>query len=202
MNPSETLAPEAEAAVPTGRGGRERMRKWLRPILLSSFAVAANIVLYLLPINYRIFGQYAYLGVFLITLIANATTIVPVPYIPIVACIAGQSNNLALVIVAGALGSALGESVAFFIGRSGRGIIAETRFYGWVQHQMRHPWRAFAILFGLAAPPNPAFDVAGLAAGALGLPYWLFFSAVLLGRMIRMGLIALVGIQLCYSSGL
>src|SRR5690349_12202166 len=106
MNPSETLAPEAEAAVPTGRGGRERMRKWLRPILLSSFAVAANIVLYLLPINYRIFGQYAYLGVFLITLIANATTIVPVPYIPIVACIAGQSNNLALVIVAGALGSA------------------------------------------------------------------------------------------------
>jgi membrane protein YqaA with SNARE-associated domain len=202
MNSTENIVPEVEAIVPTGQASAENRRKWLRPLVLSSFALAVNIVLYLLPINYGAFDQYAYVGVFLITLIANATTIVPVPYIPIVACIAGQSHNLALVIVAGALGSALGESVAFFIGRSGRGIIAETRFYSWVQQQMRHPWRAFAILFGLAAPPNPAFDVAGLAAGALGLPYWLFFGAVFLGRIIRIGLIALAGTHWCTSSGL
>ena len=68
-----------------------------------------------------------------------------------------RSDNLALVILAGALGSALGESVAFFVGRSGRGAVEDTRFYRWVQHQMRHPWRAFVVLFGLSAPPNPAF---------------------------------------------
>jgi membrane protein YqaA with SNARE-associated domain len=85
--------------------------------------------------------------------------------------------------------------VAFFVGRSGRGAVQDTRFYRWVHMQMRHPWRAFAVLFGLSAPPNPAFDVAGLAAGALGLPYWLFFTAVLLGRMVRIALFVLVGVQ-------
>jgi membrane protein YqaA with SNARE-associated domain len=49
------------------------------------------------------------------------------------------------------------------------------------------------VLFLLAAPPNPLFDVAGLTAGALGLPFWLFFVAVLLGRMIRMTIFVLIG---------
>src|SRR5262249_28835850 len=133
-------------------------------------------------------GNYAALGVFLVTLIANATVIIPVPYPAVIASVAARSDNLALVVAAGALGSTLGESVAFFVGRSGRGAIEDTRFYRWVQRQMQQPWRAFATLFGLSAPPNPAFDVAGLAAGALGLPYWLFFSAVFLGRLLRMGL--------------
>jgi membrane protein YqaA with SNARE-associated domain len=175
-----------------------RWRKWLPPILLGLLVTAANVGIYWLNIDYRIFGAFAYLGVFVVTLVANATTIVPVPYITIVACIAGQSQSLALVAVAGALGSVLGESVAFFIGRSGRAIAEETRFYGWVKQQLRHPWRAFLVLFGLAAPINPAFDVAGIAAGALGVPYWLFFTAVALGRLIRFWLIALAGVQLCH----
>jgi membrane protein YqaA with SNARE-associated domain len=182
---------------------RAALRRWLRPILVILFALALNLVFFVLLrgeigrfwlVQLR---SYTYLGVFLITLLANATTIVPTPYIPIVACIAGQTDNLPLVIGLGALGSALGESVAFFIGRSGRGLVQETRMYTWVHNQMRHPWRAFAVLFLFGAPPNPAFDVAGLAAGALGLPYWLFFAAVFLARIIRIWLIALGGIQWC-----
>jgi len=188
MDSPEQIGPATSRAT--------RLRKWARPAAIGLIALALNVVFFYLPIDYRSFGNYAYLGVFLVTLIANATTIVPVPYMPVVARIAAQSDNLALVIVAGALGSALGESVAFFVGRSGRALIEDTRFYRWVDRQLRHPWRAFAVLFGLAAPPNPAFDVAGLAAGALGLPFWLFFAAAFLGRIIRMGLIVLVGIRL------
>jgi membrane protein YqaA with SNARE-associated domain len=198
MNSTEELASDSEIVAPARRARAERWRKWIRPLLISLIVVVVNLAIFWLKIDYRVFGAYAYLGVFLITLIANATTIVPVPYIPIVSCIAGQSDNLPLVIAAGALGSALGESVAFFIGRSGRAIAEETRFYGWVQRQMRHPWRAFAVLFVLASPPNPAFDIAGLAAGALGVPYWLFFTAVFLGRTIRIWLIALAGVQWCH----
>ena len=187
-----------DVVAPSRPKAAANWRKWLPPILLGLLVTAANVGIYWLNIDYRIFGAFAYLGVFIVTLIANATTIVPVPYITIVACIAGQSQSLVLVAVAGALGSALGESVAFFIGRSGRAIAEETRFYGWVKQQLRHPWRAFAVLFGLAAPINPAFDVAGIAAGALGVPYWLFFTAVILGRMIRFWLIALAGVQLCH----
>jgi len=197
MNQFEEIAAGSDVIAPLDPGRTKRWRKWVAPIVLGLLVTAANVGIYWLKIDYRIFGAYAYLGVFIVTLIANATTIVPVPYITIVACIAGQSDNLVLVALAGALGSALGESVAFFVGRSGRAIAEETRFYGWVKRQMRHPWRAFAVLFGLAAPINPVFDIAGLAAGALGVPYWLFFTAVFLGRLIRFWLIALAGAQWC-----
>src|SRR4051794_27576234 len=197
MNPSKEIAVDSDSVAPPKPNQALRWRKWIAPIGLGLLVTVANVGIYWLKIDYRIFGAYAYLGVFIVTLIANATTIVPVPYITVVACIAGQSNNLVLVALAGALGSALGESVAFFIGRSGRAIAEETRFYGWVKRQMRHPWRAFAVLFGLAAPINPAFDIAGLAAGALGVPFWLFFTAVFLARMIRFGILALLGAQYC-----
>jgi membrane protein YqaA with SNARE-associated domain len=174
----------------------ERRRRSLRAALIGLVALLFNIGVFFLPIDYGAFGRYAYVGVFLITLIANATVIIPIPYPAVIARVATQADSLALVILAGALGSVLGESVAFFVGRSGRGAVEDTRFYRWVQHQMRHPWRAFAVLFGLAAPPNPAFDVAGLAAGALGLPYWMFFTAVLLGRLIRIAVFVLVGLGL------
>jgi membrane protein YqaA with SNARE-associated domain len=197
MIPPEELAAGSDLVAPLDPARATRWRKWIGPILMGLLVLAANVGIYQLNIDYRIFGAYAYLGVFIVTLIANATTIVPVPYITIVACIAGQTDSLVLVALAGALGSALGESVAFFIGRSGRAIAEETRFYGWVKRQMQHPWRAFAVLFGLSAPINPAFDIAGLAAGALGVPYWLFFTAVFLARMIRFWLIAMAGAQWC-----
>ncbi len=37
---------------------------------------------------------------------------------------------------------------------------------------------------------NPLFDVAGLAAGALRFPYWLFFVAVFLARVVRLAVLA------------
>lgn len=171
-------------------------RRILRPLIVGTVFLIINIIVYLLPIDYDFFGNYAYAGVFLITLIANATVIIPIPYIPLVARIAAEVDSVMLVILLSALGSALGESVAFFVGRSGKGVVEETRFYIWVQHQLRHPWRAFLVLFVLATPPNPVFDIAGLSAGAFGLPYWMFFTAVFLGRTIRMGLISVAGIQL------
>src|SRR3954449_4740996 len=136
MNPPEELTASPDIVAPLEPNRAIRWRKWIGPILLGLLVTAANIGIYWLKIDYRIFGAYAYFGVFIVTLIANATTIVPVPYITIVACIAGQSDNLVLVALAGALGSALGESVAFFIGRSGRAIAEETRFYAWVKRQL------------------------------------------------------------------
>jgi membrane protein YqaA with SNARE-associated domain len=194
MDINDTTPPIASSTM-------ARRRRTLRPALIGLVALLFNVALFLWLSTdtarawLATFGSYTYLGVFLITAIANATVIIPVPYPALIASVAARSDNLALVILAGALGSALGESVGFFVGRSGRGAIEETHFYKWVQRQLRHPWRAFIVLLLLAAPPNPAFDVAGLTAGALGLPYWLFLSAVFLGRIIRIGLIALAGVK-------
>ena len=63
---------------------------------------------------------------------------------------------------------------------------------------MTHPVRAFVALFALAAPPNPLFDVAGMAAGAFGVPFWVFASAVFCGRFVRM--LGIVIISAWYGS--
>ncbi len=169
-------------------------RSWIRPVLVAAIAIVLNIIAYLMippDLAYRL-GALGYIGVFLITLISNATIVVPIPYFGLVAALS-PGLSMVGVGIAGALGSVIGESVGFFVGRSGRGVVEQTRFYRWVQRQLEHPWRAFVVLFALSAPPNPAFDVAGLTAGAMGLPYWIFLSAVFLARLVRFGIVAFFG---------
>lgn len=170
-------------------------RALIRPALAGLIFIALNILAYqwlTSPDGQRLLvglRDYAIPGAFIVMLIANATIVVPVPWPAVLIPIAQQSDSLIGVLLAGALGSAIGEALAYAIGRSGRGAVEDTRFYRWVQRQLSHPWRAFGVLFVLAAPPNPLFDIAGLTAGAMGLPFWMFFSAVFLARIIRIWLI-------------
>jgi membrane protein YqaA with SNARE-associated domain len=174
-------------------------RLWLRPLLVGLTFVGLNLAAYgwlTTPAGLallRSLRDYAALGAFGVMLIANATIVVPVPWPAILLPIAREAPSVLPIILAGALGSTLGESVAFFLGRSGRGAVAESRLYHWVQRQLTHPLRAFAALVVLAAPPNPAFDIAGIAAGAMGLPFWMFFTAVLLARTVRLWLLVQLG---------
>lgn len=186
MQDTERSTP-ADQAPPRGPA-------WLRPALIAVLAVALNVLAYyLIPPDFaRRLGAFGLLGVFVVTFVANATVIVPVPYIGLIVRMA-QSMDVGGVVLAGALGSAMGESVAFFVGRAGRATVNDTALYRWVQRQMERPWRAFVVLFLLAAPPNPAFDVAGLTAGAMGLPFWLFFCAVFGGRVVRIAIFAIGG---------
>lgn len=177
-----------EVAIPP------QQRSWMRPVLVAAIAIVLNIIAYLMippDFAYRL-GSLGYIGVFLITLVSNATIVVPIPYFGLVAALS-PGLSMVGVGIAGALGSVIGESVSFFVGRSGRGVVEQTRFYRWVQRQLEHPWRAFVVLFALSAPPNPAFDIAGLTAGAMGLPYWLFLGAVFLARLVRFGIVAFLG---------
>lgn len=177
-----------EVAIPP------QQRSWMRPVLVAAIAIVLNIIAYLMippDFAYRL-GSLGYIGVFLITLVSNATIVVPIPYFGLVAALS-PGLSMVGVGIAGALGSVIGESVSFFVGRSGRGVVEQTWFYRWVQRQLEHPWRAFVVLFALSAPPNPAFDIAGLTAGAMGLPYWLFLSAVFLARLVRFGIVAFLG---------
>jgi membrane protein YqaA with SNARE-associated domain len=182
---------EEQAGATRTDSGRRDPWVWLRPALVGLVFLVLNVAAYLWlssPVGQALLASlrdYAAIGAFIVMLVANATVIVPVPWPGILIPIAQQSESLWQIIVAGAFGSVLGESVAFFIGRSGRGVVEETRFYHWFQRQLDRPWRAFAVLLLLSAPPNPAFDVAGLTAGAMGLPYWLFFVATFLGRLVR-----------------
>ncbi|MCG8351975.1 MAG: VTT domain-containing protein [Chloroflexales bacterium] len=183
--------PASSSATPA----QAAWQRWARPIVIGGLVLLLNVLIYIwLPPNLvERLGALSYAGAFIVAAIANASVIVPVPYFPVLIRL-GQVFDPWGVVLMAAAGSALGESVAFFVGRAGRSTVAETRFYRWVQTQLQHPWRAALVLFALSAPPNPAFDVAGLLAGALGLPLWLFLVSVFLGRIIRMALVVFLGL--------
>ncbi len=173
---------------------KSRRGLWLS-IAIGFAALVLNVIAYIMLPNDVVahLGRLGYLGAFVVAAIANATVFIPVPYYPVIARLA-QVLNVWGVILAAAAGSALGESVAFLVGRSGRSAVQQTRINNWIQRQMRHPWRAGLVLFAFSAPPNPAFDVAGLLAGAFGVPLWLFLVSVFLGRIVRMSLVAFAGL--------
>jgi uncharacterized membrane protein YdjX (TVP38/TMEM64 family) len=151
------------------------------------FLLAFNIAVYLAPIDYGAFTSFAYLG---------ALIVIPIPYVPIVAHIGATAGLPWLVVVLGALGSVLGESVAFLAGRAELGLVSEHPIYRRLHRVAQRPLLAGIILFAFALPPNPLFDVGGLAAGAVGMSYRVFFAAVFAARLIRLAVIVWLGTML------
>lgn len=187
--PADAAAAEAPAAP--------RWRLWLRPLLIGLAVAAANVAVFLLlpPELLERLGGLGYLGAFASAAFANATVLVPVPYYPLLIRLA-QAFDPWGVVLAAAAGSVTGELVAYYVGRSGRQAMGQTRLYRWVQAQLVHPWRAPLALFALSAPPTPLFDVAGLLAGALGVPLGVYVVSTFLGRVVRMSLVVFVGLWL------
>ncbi|MBM4363408.1 MAG: VTT domain-containing protein [Deltaproteobacteria bacterium] len=155
--------------------------------------LAANGIALVAPIDYAALGDFRYPGIFLLTFIANGSVVIPIPYIPVVIRVAEVAPNVPLVVLSAAAGSMLGESVAFFVGRAGKKIVDDSRVHAWLSRVVHSNWLSGLVLFALSAPLNPFFDVAGLAAGALGIPYKVFASAVLLGRIVRFGVVVWLG---------
>ena len=181
-------SPPEDAAPPAPR--RSRL---LQVAGVLALALALNLLIIRLPRRWFVgWGRYGYLGVFLVTLLANASVFIPVPYPGLVAKLATELNAVGVALLAAA-GSALGETTAFFVGRAGKGVVEETAYYRWLGRQLRTPLRAFAVLFLLSAPPNPFFDVAGLTAGSLGVRFPIFIAATFSGRIVRMFILAYLG---------
>lgn len=155
--------------------------------------VALNVAVYLAPIDYQALASFAYIGAFLICLLANALVAIPIPYVPIIAHLGASAADPAIVVVLGALGSVLGESVAFLIGRAEQGLVSEHPIYRRLHRLAERRFLAGVLLFAMAAPLNPLFDVAGIAAGAIGMRYRVFFIAVFAARVLRLALIVWLG---------
>ncbi len=192
---------ESAIGLPLPRAALSARQRRSIPLAIGALLllVAINLVFLFAPINYRAFGMLAYPGVFLIAFLGNATTFVPVPYIPVVAHVANTAQLVWLVVLLAALGSVLGESVAFGVGRAEERLVENHRWFTQLRSMFARPVRAGVFLFFFAAPLNPLFDVAGLAAGAFGVPYRVFFASVFLGRIVRFALIAWFGITLGFG---
>lgn len=153
-------------------------------------AVGITVGIILLRDEIKQFAIYGYPGVFLVSLVGNATLILPAPSFAIVFAVGGALNPLAVGIVAG-LGASLGETTGYLAGIGGRSIIENRTLYrrleGWIRKA------GPLVIFLLAVIPNPAFDLGGMVAGALRMPIWYFYLAAWAGKSVRFTLLALGG---------
>ena len=135
-----------------------------------------------------------YLAIFIISMTASATLVIPIPGLALTSLIgavsAGPWDPL-WVGVASGIGASIGESTGYLLGYSGRMAIPDTRNYervvGWMSK-----WGSLTI-FILALIPNPLFDLAGIAAGMLKYPLWKFLLIGALGRLPKHILFAYLG---------
>jgi uncharacterized membrane protein YdjX (TVP38/TMEM64 family) len=137
--------------------------------------------------------RYGYIGVFFVTLIANATVFLPIPGVAFVFAM-GSVLHPALIALIGGLGAATGELFGYLIGFSGQGLAERSktydRVYDWMEKH--HRFTDVAIMV-FAFIPNPFFDAAGIAAGALGIPVWRFFLFCAMGSILKMMVFAYAG---------
>lgn len=153
--------------------------------------VALSIGALLLSDSLADLGRYGYLGVFLASLIGSATIILPMPAFALTFAMGGTLPSPLLVGLAAGLGAGLGEISGYLAGYGGRGVVENRESYDWIVRQMGR-YGAWAI-FAAALIPNPAFDIAGIAAGALRFPVAHFLLACTAGKTIRMVLVAYAG---------
>ncbi len=131
-----------------------------------------------------------YAGAFIIMLLGNATVILPAPGLTFVFAL-GSALSAPLVGVAAGAGGALGELTGYLAGYGGSAAVEHQavyrRFEKWMQRY------GLATIFVLAIIPNPFFDLAGVAAGALRYPWWRFLLVSWAGKTIQAVLIACAG---------
>ena len=120
-------------------------------------------------------------------LLASGGLVVPVPHL-LTTCGAATALNPAVVAIIAGLAGTVGELTGYFLGYSGSAVLERRRFYHRVEGWMRR--RGWLILFLISAVPNPLFDVAGIAAGALRYPLWRYFVAVGLGKQVKFFIVA------------
>lgn len=126
---------------------------------------------------------FAYPAIFLISILANATIILPVPGVVLTAEMGAVFNPILVAIAAGA-GASIGEFSGYLAGFSGRGVIENRKWYERVVRWMGK-YGDITILI-MAIIPNPFFDIAGMVAGAMKMPWWRFMVWCMVGKTIKM----------------
>jgi uncharacterized membrane protein YdjX (TVP38/TMEM64 family) len=133
---------------------------------------------------------YGYPGIFLFSILANATIIIPMPGVLFTSAMGAIFNPWWVALAAGS-GAAIGELSGYLAGLSGRELIARNKTSDRVEYWVKR-YGGLAI-FLLALIPNPLFDMAGITAGALKMPVQKFLLFLWLGKVLKMLIFALLG---------
>ncbi len=155
------------------------------------FAIIITVIVLLYGNQVEKYAAYGYIGVFIISLISSATIIIPAPGWIAVLELGKYLDPVFLGLAAG-IGSAIGEMTGYFAGSGIVGILGKDKKIIERHKEFIKKYDIFAI-FLLAFIPNPAFDFAGLAAGAIRMDIKKFIIFCAIGKALRFFLIAYMG---------
>ncbi len=160
--------------------------------LVVLFVLGISLAIFVFRDRFAQLAAIGYPGIFLVSLLGNATIILPAPSLALVFAM-GSALPPVLVGLAAGVGEALGELTGYAAGFGGRAIIEDQKMYerlvAWMQR------RGGITIFVLSLIPNPFFDLAGIAAGTLRYPLWRFLLFCWLGKTLKTILVAWAGAQ-------
>lgn len=167
----------------------KRALNTLRVVILL-VVIALTVVLLLNRDRLQELQAYGYPGIFLFSILANATILIPVPGVVFTSAMGAVFNPVWVSVAAGA-GAAIGELSGYLAGFSGQAVVEDSARYEKVVHWMRK-YGDITIL-GLAFIPNPLFDLAGIVAGILKMPVGKFLFYCVIGKILKMMIFAFAG---------
>ena len=144
--------------------------------------VLAAIITALLLRNSFGASEIGYGAVALSALVASAGLVIPVPALATSCATAIFLGPFLVGLIAGTA-EAAGELSGYYLGYTGRDVLARSRVYQRMERWMQA--RGWLLLFLVSLVPNPVFDVVGIAAGALRYPVWRFLAVVWAGKLLK-----------------
>ena len=144
-------------------------------------------------------NSYGLIGIFVASLIANATLFLPLPIDAIILLIAPTKIfNPFLIALFAALGAAIGESTGYFIGSGGRHVV-EKKYHKHLDKiddisDKVSKW-GFGFIVLMSFIPW-FFDLISVIAGMLEYDLKKFYPAVFIGRFCRYSILAFFGVSL------
>lgn len=163
-----------------------------RAVVMLILAIVISVAVILLSARFRdallAFGQLGLIGLFVLSVVGNATVLIPAPVF-VVACAAAPIYGILATGIVSGIGSAVGEMTGYMAGYGGTAVLPQGKIY----QRMHNLMERFGplVIFVLALLPNPMFDVGGLIAGILKMHPFTFFLATAAGKAIRLTLVAL-----------
>lgn len=173
--------------------GEDRQPFWKSTVfrlLVVALVVAISVSIFLFRDQFARLASVGYAGIFLVSLLGNATIILPAPSLAMVFAMGSALPPLFVGLAAG-LGESLGELTGYAAGYGGRAVIENRDTYERLVRWMQR--RGGITILVLSMIPNPFFDIAGIAAGSLRYPLWRFLLFCWLGKTVKTVLVAYAG---------
>lgn len=157
--------------------------------------VMAGLVSAFISWGHSIIEAFGYPGLFIVSIIGNASIILPLPTILFVIAFAEVHKDFWLVGIVSGAGAAIGELTGYYAGMGGRLLIEKNhkhlfdRTKKWVQK-----FGMFLVIIFFAATPLPA-DVIGIIAGIIRYDVKKFLLANFIGKAIKFTVLAYASVN-------